>query len=483
MKLCAVLLLALCAVASASDVLDLTTDNFDSTLKDIDVALVEFFAPWCGHCKSLAPEYEKAATELKANDPPVTLAKVDATVESSLGSRFGVSGYPTLKIFRKGVESGPYEGPRQAAGIVKFMQKQAGPSSKELTDVAAAKKFAEGSNDHVVVGFFEDKSAPLATAFQKMADGARDDYRFAHTYSEDIAAALGATKNTVVYFQPKKLASKFEAPKAVYASLPNPQKMKEWLAEKAVGLVGHMTPDSEKLFPKPLLVVFYDCDFARDPSGAKYVRNRLLKVATEVSSDLTFAVANTADFGQYQNSLGLKNGEINVVILAGNSKYKSGTKMAKFDAEAVKAFVQQFKDGKLEEYIKSEPVPANNNEPVKVVVGKNYKQIVDDTTKDVLIEFYAPWCGHCKTLAPKWDELAQKFDGDEGITIAKMDATANDPPGNLQVSGYPTIYFVPANNKSSPKKYEGGREVKDFVEYLKKNRTTKAPAKKGKEDL
>ncbi len=91
---------------------------------------VGFNYPRCGHCKSLAPEYEKAATELSANDPPVTLAKVDATIESALGSKYGVTGYPTLKIFRKGVESGPYEGPRTAAGIVKYMQKQSGPSSK-----------------------------------------------------------------------------------------------------------------------------------------------------------------------------------------------------------------------------------------------------------------------------------------------------------------------------------------------------------------
>lgn len=84
----------------------------------------------CGHCKKLVPEYEKAATELKKSDPPVLLASVDATVESGLGSKFGISGYPTLKIFRKGVESGPYDGPRTAAGIIKYMQKQAGPSSK-----------------------------------------------------------------------------------------------------------------------------------------------------------------------------------------------------------------------------------------------------------------------------------------------------------------------------------------------------------------
>jgi len=56
--------------------------------------------------------------------------------------------------------------------------------------------------------------------------------------------------------------------------------------------------------------------------------------------------------------------------------------------------------------LKSEEIPAHNDEPVKVLVGKNFEEIVYDETKDVLVEFYAPWCGHCKSLAPKYDELA-----------------------------------------------------------------------------
>lgn len=80
-------------------------------------------------------------------------------------------------------------------------------------------------------------------------------------------------------------------------------------------------------------------------------------------------------------------------------------------------------------------------------------------------------CGHCKNLAPKYDELAKKLSNEKDIVIAKVDATANDIPSNFEVRGFPTIFFVPKNGKSSPRKYEGGREVDDFIKYLAKEST------------
>lgn len=64
--------------------------------------------------------------------------------------------------------------------------------------------------------------------------------------------------------------------------------------------------------------------------------------------------------------------------------------------------------GNLEAYMKSEPIPESNDAPVKVAVAKNFDEIVTNNEQDTLVEFYAPWCGHCKKLAPVYDELGEK---------------------------------------------------------------------------
>jgi len=135
-------------------------------------------------------------------------------------------------------------------------------------------------------------------------------------------------------------------------------------------------------------------------------------------------------------------------------------------AEICTTFTQQSIDGTYTGFKKSEPIPPTNDDAVKVVVGKTFEEIVFDKEKDVFVEFYAPWCGHCKKLAPVWDELGEIFeDKAPNVIIAKIDATANALPDGIDIQGFPTLIFFPADNKKGVQ-YDGDRDLDSMKEYV-----------------
>eukprot|EP00761_Pharyngomonas_kirbyi_P011696 gb/GECH01011722.1/.p1 GENE.gb/GECH01011722.1/~~gb/GECH01011722.1/.p1 ORF type:complete len:363 (+),score=95.13 gb/GECH01011722.1/:1-1089(+) len=109
-----------------SDVVELTPNNFDKVVKDTNThRFVEFFAPWCGHCKRLAPEWEKLATAFKTEDS-VVVAKLDADKHRDLASAYGISGFPTLKFFPKGKEEPEdFDGDRSLSSMVEYLNDKA----------------------------------------------------------------------------------------------------------------------------------------------------------------------------------------------------------------------------------------------------------------------------------------------------------------------------------------------------------------------
>jgi len=246
--------LALVALVAASSVVDLTPDNFDSIVDGSKNVFVEFYAPWCGHCKNLAPAWEQLADAFKGQDS-VVIAKVDADSHRDLGTRFGVSGFPTLKFFSKGgdlKEPKAYEGARELDDLVKYVGEETGARGK--------------------------------------------------------------------------------------------------LAPKPVSKVAVLTPD-------------------------------------------------------------------------------------------------------------------------------NFDAIVLDKSKTVFVEFYAPWCGHCKHLAPDWDKLGLAFQNEPNVVIAKVDADAHRSVGEKYgVTGFPTLKFFPAGNKE-PEAYEAGRDLDTLVAQVNSRAGTKRTTK------
>nr|XP_034172129.1 protein disulfide-isomerase A3 [Osmia lignaria] len=462
-------LLFVTVLAEEKDVLELTDETFSHELDRLENTLVMFYAPWCGHCKRLKPEYAKAAELLLGNDPPIALAKVDCT-ESGKEScnKYSVSGYPTLKIFSRGDVVSDYNGPREAAGIAKYMKAQVGPASKQLTGESCLKSFLD-SDEVGVVGFFEKENTPLAQSFQAVAKKLKEKVRFAHTTSKSLMEKEGY-KNTIVLYRPKVLQNKFEASTVKYEGGDSMSDIQEFINTNYFGIAGVRTRDNAGEFKNPLVVAYYAVDYVKNPKGTNYWRNRIIKVAKDFPS-LNFAISSKDDFQHELNDFGIDfvKGD-KPIILARNAKNQKFVMKDEFSVDAFETFLKDLEAEALESYLKSEPIPEDNSGHVKVAVARNFDEVITNNGKDTLIEFYAPWCGHCKKLAPDYDKLGEKL-ADEDVEIVKFDATANDVPAPYEVRGFPTLYWAPKNAKDNPVKYEGGRTIDDFIKYIAKHAT------------
>ncbi|XP_053984991.1 protein disulfide-isomerase A3 [Hylaeus volcanicus] len=456
-------------LAEEKDVLELTDETFSHELERQENTLVMFYAPWCGHCKRLKPEYAKAAELLLGSDPPITLAKVDCTESGKeTCNKYSVSGYPTLKIFSRSDVVSDYNGPREAAGIAKYMKAQVGPASKELTGENCLKAFLN-TDEVSIVGFFEKDDSPLATSFHAVTKKLKEKVRFAHTTAKALLEKEGY-KNTIVLYRPKMLQNKFEPNTVQFEGENSIADVQEFINKNYFGIAGVRTRENAAEFKNPLVVAYYAVDYLKNPKGTNYWRNRIIKVAKDFPN-LNFAISSKDDFQHELNDFGIDfvKGD-KPVILARNANNQKFVMKDEFTVDAFEAFLKDLEADALEPYMKSEPIPEDNTGNVKVAVARNFDEVVTNNDKDTLIEFYAPWCGHCKQLAPVFDELGEKL-ANEDVEIVKFDATANDVPSPYEVRGFPTLFWAPKDSKDKPVKYEGGRNIDDFIKYIAKHAT------------
>jgi len=370
----------------ASSALTLDDKNFVSQVGG-SPHFVMFYAPWCGHCKRLAPTWEELAVKYaKDVDSEVTIGKVDCTVSTALCSAQDVTGYPTLKFFKSGAEKEDgvkYRGNRDAASLEKFIAEKLGQEAPEAekADKAEASKATVENGLHILT---------------------------VESFGDSVASG-----DTFI---------KFYAP---------------WC--------GHC----QKLAP------------VWDDLAKAFEKDEKVKVA-KVDCTKHQSVCQEHEVRGYPTlayfSLGKK-----------VETYKGARTLAE-----LKDFINTMKGTEKEAPAGAEDgkVP-DSTKPSAAVVALDKDTFPEGTKTGVtFVKFFAPWCGHCKRLAPTWEELAQKYKGNSGVSIAHVDCTAGENVNRALcdgqgVNGFPTLNIYKDGEKVG--EYSGKRDLEALSAFVEKH--------------
>ena len=436
------------ATAEAS-VRQLTFSDFMPTLENHKNVLVEFYAPWCGHCKALEPEYKAAAERLKKEGVDCLLAKVDATAEDMLAGFFSVKAFPTIKFFQNSVTPVDFTGGRTSGEIYKWVKAavQAGAQGKSVGTVMkeaaeTARKVNEFEGVMKTLPKLENKVIGKKAAnedIKKRKDDEDDaEQQVPYESGEDaLPPVLSFPPNTLIRLLNREISIKGDT-RIVFLI---------WKAESDDSIqLGQRFDQIATKHRKKSLFIGID---AEDSKALKYFKIP----RTELPA------ARAIDYRGRQQRF-----KLNVETLE-----KDVDRFIDNDGEAL---VPYFTAPMAEKWsmIKSQEINEtktwfDENTLITTVNGKTFKAQAIDTQVDVLMMVYADWCSHCKELKPKFAKIAKDLQGISTIRVMAMNGDKNEVHG-LDVKAFPEIYLFPALDKDRAVQYDGPREVGELHKFV-----------------
>ncbi|KAI7735971.1 hypothetical protein M8C21_022383, partial [Ambrosia artemisiifolia] len=348
--------------------------------------------------------------------------------------------------------------------IVTWVKKKTGPVLHNITTVEEAERILT-SESRIVMGFVEHLAGPdseeLAAASKQ-----EDEVSFYQTSNADVAKLFH------IHPQGKRLALvllKMEDEKVShFGGQFTRSEMAEFVYKNKLPLVSYFTRASaSQIFKNPInnkVILFTTLNDTEKflpmfQEAAKHFMGKALFLY--VPMDEEDAGKPVAEY------FGIDGDSPRVIAFTGNEDSRKFFLDGVLTLNNIKTFGENFLQGNLKPFYKSDPIPETNDGDVKIVVGNNFDELVLDESKDVLLEIYASWCGYCQALEPTYNKLAKHFRGIDSLVIAKMDGTTNEHP-RAKSNGYPTLLLFPAGNKSfDPIIVDTDRSVKAFYKFLK----------------
>lgn len=344
--------------------------------------------------------------------------------------------------------------------------RQAGPSLRELD----ASNFEEFQKlDHlVVVGYSgDDHSKDL---LKQVAEKHRSRHFFGIITDPELAKEHGAQVPSVVVYK------QFDEGRNDLRTELTIKSIEDFIIQSSVPLVQDITVSNLRYYIEcgiPLAYIFYDSESSR-----KELKELFTPIALKQKGKVNFVFMDASRYGSHASMVGLKESFPAFAI----QHFEDGTKYPfdqtkEMSSENMDRFVQDYVEGKLETTVRSAEPPVENNGPVKVVVAKEFSNIVLDVSKDVFLNVYAPWGDYNNELESVWNQIGETIAklNDDSIVIAKLDHSTNDIPeeAGFRLAALPTLVFYKAvTNELSH--YDGDRSLQSLIDFINEQKSSKS---------
>ncbi|ESR47836.1 hypothetical protein CICLE_v10001144mg [Citrus x clementina] len=328
-------------------VIELDESNFDSAISSFDYILVDFYAPWCGHCKRLAPQLDEAAPILAKLKEPIVIAKVDADKYSRLASKQEIDAFPTLKIFMHGIPT-EYYGPRKAELLVRYLKKFVAPDVSILNSDAEVSDFVENAGTFfpLFIGFGLDESvmSNLALKYKKKAW-----FAVAKDFSEDTMVLYDFDKvPALVALQPS-----YNEHNIFYGPF-DEEFLEEFIKQNFLPLSVPINQDTLNLLKddkrKIVLAIVED---ETEEKSQKLVTT--LKAAASANRELVFCYVGIKQFADFADTFeaNKKSKLPKMVVWDGNENYLTVIGSESIDEEdqgsQISRFLEGYREGRTEQ--------------------------------------------------------------------------------------------------------------------------------------
>lgn len=424
--------------------------------------------PSSRHCKVVEPNFIEAAELLRKQGSRARLMKLDATVHTISAAKYNINSYPDFRLFISG-EPYDYRAGREPAAIVNYVLKKSAPAAIPVNSREKILSEQRSSGGVLALGVFDDNESHEAQAFSEAA--IITELGFAIVTGTDFDwLDLEVQKPAVV------LLTDFEPEQIIYRGEFEPKAISNFVIANSMPLTLEFTQEtSQKIFGgniKSHFLLFLN----KKSDEFEKVKSYLVSVAGEFREKfpgkLLFIYIDSEPYYNLRvlEFFGLRQDQTPAVriINTADDMRKYAPKTPDISIDALRYFADEYVNGGLRASLLSQPVPENwDAAPVRILTGKNFDAVALAKDKDVLVEFHAPWCGHCQQLTPVYNELAKIFAEENHVLLTKIDSTVNEIE-NIKIESLPTLKLF-KRESNDVITYDGDRSITALVAFLNKH--------------